>query len=151
MENKEIVFATYKGEELIGYRADTFGTLSLTHPKIYNYSKEQVDIILKNVKSELNHSGSNFLKSLMSRYTTVAMTTTGQELSMEGVAGRVLTQEEELRELGEFEVRVIPFPMTREEWYGLGEGDEWKRKSALENLSPAVEVHKFKTLTNNEN
>ena len=47
--DKAIAFAFYKNNELIGYRLDTVGSIRLDPPKIYHYSKEQVEIVLNNI------------------------------------------------------------------------------------------------------
>lgn len=46
---QSIAFAFYKNDELIGYRLDTIGTIKIQPPKIYYYSHEQVQIVLKNI------------------------------------------------------------------------------------------------------
>lgn len=46
-----IVFAFYKNDQLIGYRLDTIGSISKeVPPKIYYYSKSQVDTVLENIQ-----------------------------------------------------------------------------------------------------
>lgn len=148
MEDKQqVVFATYKDNKLIGYRADTMGTLSLKYPKIYTYSESQVKTVLDNVKSECNYSGSKFLKQLFGMSTNV-MTISSEPVNTETVLDRVAKQEEDLRALGEFEVRVIPFNTPIEEWYEIDSTEEWKKEKILSNLPEAIEVHSFKIIEN---
>jgi hypothetical protein len=144
------VFATYKGDTLIGYRQDTFGTTGKTWAKVYGYSAEQVDIILKNVKSEMNHSGSSLLKMLASMSNVAVNASTGESIAMSSAVEQVVKQEAALRELEEFELRVLPFPVSAEEFYGLGEGDEWRKNQILEELESVepLEVYKFKVTSN---
>jgi hypothetical protein len=148
MDKQQVIFATYKDGELQGFRADSFGTLSKDYPKIYGYTPEQVQVVLDNVKSELNRAGSTFFKVLSGKNTVAISTQSGEEIAMDSVIDRVAKQEDKLRQLGEFEVRVIPFTEDRTSWYGLGEGDEWKRKQILDNLPEPLEVHKFRTVDN---
>ncbi len=59
MESKvPIAFAFYKNDVLIGYRLDTIGTIKLSPPKIYYYSKSQVETVLHNIQHNvLNKEG----------------------------------------------------------------------------------------------
>lgn len=49
LENQSIAFAFYKGNTLIGYRLDSMGSVGMGGAKIYTYSKEQVNTVLKNI------------------------------------------------------------------------------------------------------
>lgn len=55
MDEQSIVFAFYKNDTLIGYRLDTMGSIGMEYPKIYSYSKEQVETVIKNVLYNLMH------------------------------------------------------------------------------------------------
>jgi hypothetical protein len=145
-----VVFGTFKGNQLIGFRCDTMGSLSKTWAKPYSYTKEQVDIIRSNVKAEMNHAGTEFMKALAGMNTHAININSGDQISMSSVVDRVLKQENELRELEEFEVRVLPMSVTREQWYELGEGDEWRKNQILEELESVepLEVYKFKVTSN---
>lgn len=59
-EYKSIVFAYWVNGELKGFRADTFGTI-LKYPKIYGYSKDQIEVVLNSTRDMLNGSGTAFL------------------------------------------------------------------------------------------
>jgi hypothetical protein len=132
---KNVIFGYFVNNEFMGARSDSFGHISKQFPKIYTYSPEQVEIIKKNVKEELSHSGSGFLDLLFGK---------DEEITQE-----LKASEDEKRKWGEFEIRVIEFPISREEWYDMcTPGEEYKRKGILDNLGEILEIHKFKTLTN---
>jgi len=134
-DKQNIIFGYYVNDELQGYRQDSFGSLSMDHPKIYGYSPEQIEIIRKNVKDELSHSGSSLLDMLF-----------GKE---DEITQNLLKKEELKREWGDFEVRVMLFPVDREEWYdACTEGEEYKKAAILAKIGDVIEVMKFKTLKN---
>ncbi len=57
MEEKQaIAFAFYRNGELLGYRADTVGTISKKFVKIYHYSPEQVETCLTNIRHNVKNS-----------------------------------------------------------------------------------------------
>jgi len=61
-----------------------------------------------------------------------------------------LPTEHSLEDWGEFELRVVPF-CSRQEWSEMSqEGEEYKKKAFLDNPQEPIEVHKFKTV-NQEN
>lgn len=104
MNQVSIVFGHYKNGELLGYRADTFGTLTKRLPKIYTYSPEQVETILKNIKSTLGEKKPS-LGEALEKMGTVFINQDGQEI------GNVLKEAEEKiyqqgQEARAFEVRV---------------------------------------------
>lgn len=148
--SQTVAFATYKDNKLVGYRQDTFGTLGKTWFKPYSYNPEQVDTILKNVKAEMNHAGTEFMKALAGMNTHAININSGDKITMSSVVEKVLKQENELRELGEFEIRVLPLSIDRDTWYGLGEGDEWRKNQILEELQSVepLEIHKFQVVSN---
>lgn len=50
MDSKSIIFVYYKDDKLMGFRADTFNTITKNRPKVYSYSKDQVDVVIENIK-----------------------------------------------------------------------------------------------------
>jgi hypothetical protein len=119
-----IVFAYWKGEELMGFRADTFGTISMTHPKIYSFSQEQVETVINNTRSSLNWSGSNFMKLLESK-----------GYNDQPIFEHTSNTERTLRSWKEFEVRVHPFIEST--------SDEILMKVAIDNLKAPIQCFKF--------
>jgi len=140
-----IVFAYWKDDEFKGFRADTFNTISKKSPKIYLYTKKQVEIVINNVKSGCNQAGTKFMKELLNSKATV-INTTGEDLN-DLLVGHLSRTEQKFREWKTFELRVHPFT-SPEEFYSLREGDEWKLNKYLTELEPALEVHKFQILEN---
>lgn len=51
--NQSIVFAIYRNGEFQGFRTDTMGSVSKGSAKIYEYSREQVDIVMRNIEHNL--------------------------------------------------------------------------------------------------
>lgn len=144
MEDQPIVFAYYKDDVFKGFRADTFNTISEEYPKIYNYSKEQVDIVKTNVQQGCNKVGTGFAKLLKDK---MLVSTSGNSVDGDELVEHLSKTEKTFQEWREFELRVLPF-VSREEWYELGEGDEWKKKEIISNLKPAIEIIKFKIVDN---
>lgn len=142
-----IVFAFYKDGELKGFRADTFGTLSMKYPKIYMYSKHQVEIVLSNVRAACNKVGSSFLAKIF-EIGTVAVNSEGDAFETNAV-DHVSRSEQQLRDWNEFEVRVIPFISPEEFYsYSMGSGEEWKKNKVLSELDAPIETHKFRIVEN---
>jgi len=123
-ENLPIVFAYWKDDELMGFRADTFGTISMTQPKIYTFSQGQVETVINNTRSNLNWSGSKFMKHLEENaYTNEPLF-------------RFMNQTEQtMRSWKNFEVRVHPFIERT--------SDELLVKVAIDNLKPHIQAFKF--------
>lgn len=145
-KGKPIIFCYYKDGEYMGNRCDTFNTISKEYAKIYQFSREQVDIVLSNIKSGCNRVGKSLAQAIKAKDVPV-VNIEGQTLG-DVLLDHLSKTEDTFREWGEFEIRVIPFPKV-EEWYELqGEGEEWKRKQFIENLEPAIEIHKFKVIEN---
>lgn len=144
MESQPIVFAYWKDNEFKGFRADTFNTISEEHPKIYTFSRSQVDGIIGSVKQGCARSGTSFAKAL---FGSRVLTTDGTELANNAIVEHLSKTEQTFRDWNEFELRVHPF-VSREEFYSLGEGDEWKRDQIIKDLKPAIETHKFKIVEN---
>lgn len=112
-----IVFAFYKNDRLIGYRLDTIGTIGLEYPKIYTYSKEQVEIVLKNINHNVL-SASGIGETLMSK-------------TNNPIAKLIMNREKEVNELLNdekvFEVRVLKCPDKIYETYFEVESATWKK------------------------
>jgi len=142
MEDKKCVFATFVNGELKGFRADTFGTLSLKHPKIYGYSPSQVETIKKNVKLELNKAGTSFMKTLLGIKGATPMNAEEQLLDGGAIIEQVEKAEDERRSWGEIELRVYEIP------FGYDEYEEWKMEAFNNNLPEPLETHKFTTIEN---
>lgn len=92
--SKSIIFAVYKDDVLQGYRQDTFGTLGLNGAKIYTYSKEQIQTVLKNICSNLNE------KSRL-----------GDFLGSKTIANAEKEIHEKVKNMCGFEVRVLEGPV----------------------------------------
>jgi hypothetical protein len=102
-DGKAIVFAIYKNDRLIGYRQDTCGTIGTDVAKIYHYSKNQVEVVLSNISSQLKDKGNHIAKIFeMCGYTT------------EPVVAEVKAHDEEMfNKMADeivFEVRVLESP-----------------------------------------
>lgn len=135
MKNQSIVFAIWKDNTLIGFRSDTFNTITDNQPKIYTYSKEQIDTVLEGIKQTLNRVGTSFAKIIKE---------SGIETNVEGdLIKHISEHERNLIELKEFEVRVHPFIDKEDIWTNP---EQWKIDSEIANLKEAIEVHKFKVL-----
>lgn len=102
MEEQYIAFAHYKGDQLLGYRADTFGTLHMTEPKLYVYSKEQVEIVLKGVRYSLGERK----ETLGSVLAKIGADPEACKL-IEDAESKIYEQGQEARA---FEVRVVKAP-----------------------------------------
>lgn len=144
-DKQACIFGYYVNGELKGFRADTFGTLSMNEPKIYYYTPEQVDTIRKNTQYELSRSGTKFMKYLLGggEFKGQAMNMQGQKLDNQNVIDQVSKTEEEKRSWGNFEVRVFPF-IPHEEEYSYPE--QWKVDAKLKSLDEPLEVLKFTTI-----
>lgn len=130
-ERLPIVFAYWKDDKLMGFRADTFGTISMEYPKIYSYSREQVDTVINNTRHTISNTDSHFMKFLEKK----------GFVGNEHVA-HTLTTEDTLRSWGKFELRVHPF-IDRN-----SASDDILRKVAIDNLKAPIEIHKFQVLDN---
>lgn len=144
MEDQTIVFAYWKDNEFKGFRADTFNTISQTQPKIYTYSRQQVDTVIVNIREGCSRMGTSFAKILAGKN---LVSSEGNAIDGDELVSHLSKTEQTFRDWNEFEVRVHPF-VSREEFYSLGEGDEWKKDKILKELEPAIEVHKFKIVEN---
>jgi hypothetical protein len=144
-DKQACIFGYYVDGILKGFRADSFGTLSLTNPKIYYYTKEQVETIRKNTQYELSNSGTKFMKYLLGggEFKGQAMSTQGQAIDNKSVIDQVSKTEQEKRNWGHFEVRVLPF-IPYEEGYTYPE--KWKVEAALKSLEEPLEVLQFMTV-----
>jgi len=106
--NQSIVFAHYKNNELLGYIADTFGTLLKDAAKIYTYSPEQVETVLKNINYTLGEKKEN-LGEVLTKQGIEAVDMQGNSLN-----SFITQREEEIykqgQDAGAFEVRVLKCP-----------------------------------------
>ncbi len=139
---QSIVFAYWKDGQLMGFRADTFGTIH-KHPKIYTYSEEQVQIVLDNTKYSCNSAGTAFMKMLADKGAQVINGNTGEEVEDDFLVSHVSKTEKQLIEWGDFELRVHPF-IDMEDSYMYPE--LWKVDAEINNLKDAIGIHKFKVL-----
>jgi len=148
MKKQAIVFAYWVNNEFMGFRADTFGTISKEHPKIYGYSENQVKIITDNVKSELSRAGTGFIKKLAEKGASF-QNQEGDNFESNSIVEHVSKNEQQLREWGKdgFEIRVHPFLEKDEEG---GYPEKWKMDIEINNLKDPLEIYKFK-LAENEN
>lgn len=146
-DKQACIFGYYVDGILKGFRADTFGTLSMNQPKIYYYTPSQVDVIKRNTQSELSKGGTKFMKYLLDgkEFKGQAMNTQGQSLDNQSVIEQVSKTEQEKRDWGNFEVRVFRF-IPYEEGYTYPE--KWKVEAALKSLDEPLEVLKFTTVEN---
>ena len=74
MTKKCICFAYYANDVFIGWYADTWGTVSANSPKIYGYSKEQLDKIRSSVIKKLQLINTSDYEKLKGNATTLADT-----------------------------------------------------------------------------
>lgn len=142
---QSIVFAYYKGDKCLGYRQDTIGSIGMS-PKIYQYSKEQVEICLKNIRSNVD-SGEGFGKMIMKAL--------GQEghPQLELVAQKEQEVYDDLQEARGFEVRVtkcpqygMEFDVQTAEWridYGSYPREEMQEWLKYPEIHEVIEVHPF--------
>ena len=140
---KPIVFAYWCNNEFQGFRADTFNTISKKYAKVYSFSREQVDIVLENIKSGCNKVGKSFAQAIKDKDIPV-MNMEGQALE-DVLLNHLSKTEDTFREWGEFEIRVIPINCSVEEMYEIFQ-EEWKISQFISNLPPALEIHKFKIM-----
>lgn len=141
MEDQFIVFAYWKNGELKGFRSDTFGTISKNNPKIYKYSQNQVDIVLKGTKSSLNNAGQSFFKQLFAITGTDPVVVNSQgEIQNVDIVGEISKTEQTLRGWEQFELKVHPFIGYDENWVYP---EQWKIDAEIANLKDPIESHTF--------
>lgn len=138
-----IVFAYYVNGELMGFRADSFGSLSMKRPKIYHYTENQVNIIKDNTKHELSKGGTSLMKFLFEKKSFTPMNMEGEILESSSIVSQVEKMEDEKRNWGEFELRIIPFIGYEVDWEYP---EQWKIDAEIANLKEPLEIHKFTTL-----
>lgn len=135
---KSICFAFYKGDKLIGYRQDTVGSIG-DNPKIYSYSRSQVETVLKNINYNVNNPtgiGVALAKAL------------GSSPESDLLASVEKDVHEELQGKQAFEVRVVECPDYEHDDEGLvilgsypyGAMEEWKQYPQNHEV---IEVHYF--------
>lgn len=136
---ESIVFAFYKNESLIGYRLDTVGSIGFKYPKIYTYSKEQVNTVLDNIS-----------------YVVLNKKGFGEALGIDFLKERESQTHEMLQDKKAFEVRVLRSPgypvekvfdVKKAEMveeivfhYPKEEMDKWLENP---NLHEVIETHSF--------
>lgn len=144
LEDKpNIVFGYFVNNEFKGFRLDSFGSIGKKFAKIYKYTPKQIEIIRQNTKYELSKGGGSFMKLLFNKEGYTPINTQSQILNKDEVILQVTKSEEEKRNWGEFEIRVLSFPYS----YDDISGDEWKMKTYINNLPEPLEILKFKTVT----
>ena len=145
MEDRQpIIFGYYSEGKLLGFRADSWGSLSLTKPKIYHYSEEQVQTILTNVRDEMNGSSSKFFEKLAQMNIPI-QDMSGNQYERDSILEEVKKQEKEKKEYKDFEIHVIPFIGYTETWEYP---EKWKVEAELSSLKEPLEIHKFTTIEN---
>lgn len=143
-EVKPIVFGYWLHGKLMGFRADTFGTVSEDTPKIYYYSEDQVRVVVESTKGMLTKDGTTLFKQLAAR-NTIMISMNGGEISKDSLVDEVRAQEDKVRNWGTFELKVHPFIDYEEGWHYP---ELWKVQAAIKSLGPAIETYTFTTLTN---
>lgn len=134
---QSIVFAFYKDGKLKGFRQDTFGSIGVT-PKIYNYSDEQINVVLQNIFSNIDEVNKTVEKRVEELAEEVNSNNGTVIAAMRSIFSKSSNQ---LSEFGEFEVRVLPCPDKIDAFTYPDQAIlEW-----LSNPMPeAIETHKFK-------
>lgn len=134
---QSIVFAFYKDGKLKGFRQDTFGRIGVT-PKIYTYSDDQVSVVLQNIFSNIDEVHKTAEKRIEELAEEVNSNNGTVIATMRSIFSKSSNQ---LSELGEFEVRVLPCPNKIDAFTYPDESIlEW-----LSNPMPeTIETHKFK-------
>ena len=120
---QSIVFAHYKNDELLGYRCDTFGTILKNSAKIYTYSKDQVETVIKNINYTLGEKKPN-LGDVLTKQGIEAVDMNGNPIN-----SLISKREEEIyqqgQDAGAFEVRVLKCPDKIYEKHFDVEKAEW--------------------------
>lgn len=106
-DSTPIAFAYYKDGKLIGYRADTAGTISKTSPKIYHYSKKQVETVLENIEYNVKNS-KGIGDALLEVY--------GENPVATLLAKKELEVHELLQDKRAFKIRVVEAPEKEKEF-----------------------------------
>ena len=109
MSKQSIVFAFYKNDQLLGYRLDTIGSIGMKDPKIYTYSKEQVQTVLGNINYNVKNSKG-----------------VGNALGWDELADRERAIHDKLQDEKVFEVRVLKAPSRPVERELNLETGEWE-------------------------
>lgn len=142
--NKPIVFGYWLNGELMGFRADTFGSISKDTPKIYYYSEDQVETVVSNTKDMLNKAGTSLFKMLAAK-NTIMLSLNGGEVSKDSLVEEIESTEDTVRKWGTFVLKVHPFIDYEE---GFHYPERWKVEAEIKSLQEAIEVYTFTTLTN---
>lgn len=133
---QSVVFGFFKGDKLLGFRQDTMGSIG-SSPKIYEYSEDQVRIVLENVFGNIVE----VTKPINDQLADLAREAEcGNQMAV-AVAGIHRRSSNQFANLGEFEVRVLPCPSKKNDEYPHFEMVEFIRGEMPE----AIETHKFKS------
>lgn len=134
---QSIVFAFYKDGKLKGFRQDTLGSVGVT-PKIYTYSDDQVNVVLQNIFNNIEEVHKTAEKRIEELADEVNNANGVVLADTRSIFNRSSNQ---LKEFGEFEVRVLPCPDKIDLFTYPDQAIlEW-----LSNPMPeAIETHKFK-------
>jgi hypothetical protein len=133
IQDLPIIFGFYNNNELIGFRSSTLNHISMNKPKIYLYTKNQVKIVMKNIKDSLNRGGTYLVNEINKR---------GIKLNID--INKIKESEDKLISKRDIEVRIHPFINGNI----LDYPEQWKIDNEIANLKEAIEVHKFTVLDN---
>lgn len=125
---KNIAFAYYKDDRLVGFYSDSFGTIS-DYPKIYPGTLDQVDVIVRNIIFSIRCAQHPEIENI------------GDILNSEVVSSTLTMFYEKIQDLRSFELLIYPCVAYGEEtnWvYPEEDIEDWKR-----NLPNPILVLKF--------
>lgn len=104
-KRKTICFAYFADGKFIGWHSDTFGTITLSSPKIYGYSERQVDIVRKNFIHKVNKAKGLQEDDFLSKVSKVIT-------SVNPIAGALMIEEKSpLSQYNEIELRIVECPI----------------------------------------
>jgi hypothetical protein len=137
IETKQsIVFAFYKDGKLKGFRQDTMGSVG-AHAKIYSYSEDQVRTVLTNIF----HNIEEIQKTTEEKVKEIAESVEDGNQMVVALKSIFAKSSNQLKDFGEFEVRVLPCPSKIDVFTYPDEAMlEWLSAP----LPEPIEVHKFK-------
>ncbi len=105
--NQTIAFGIYKDGQLQGFRADSFGSIR-SYPKFYGYSEKQVETVVKSTEytaRTAQEEKEHFMVGVLANCNPGAAALLG---------GGLNADQAKQKELGNFELRVIPFPQIED-------------------------------------
>lgn len=137
IESKQsIVFGFYKDGKLKGFRQDTMGSIG-AYAKIYSYSEDQVNTVLQNIFNNIEE----VQKSTEDRVAEIVEEVENGNQVLTTVRNIFSKCSNQLKDLGEFEVRVLSCPEKIDVFTYPDEAMlDWLSKP----LPEPIEVHKFK-------